>query len=87
MHFPILYLKTPMIEEKIQQGKRFYIVKTKLEAMVYKIKEDDYRAVITKDIVFNNNHSETVLLKYINGMKSCEDTIDLVDDFMDNYHS
>ena len=82
MYFPKLYFKTPFIEEKIKLNNKTYLVNTRIDIIIYNLKEDEHCAVISKDIVFRNGHSETVLLKYINNVKRYDDVLDLVDEFM-----
>ena len=83
MYIPSLYLKTPIVEEKIKQDENFYIVNTRIEIVVYKTNKDDYCAVISKDIMFEN-FTESILLKYIKDIKYYDEILDLIDDFMED---
>lgn len=83
--FPKLYMKTPMIEEELEIKDEVYLINSRIEICVYKKSNDNYCSVISKDIVFSDGYTETVLLKYIENAKSYDDVLDLTDDFMDDY--
>lgn len=83
MKFPLLYMKTPTIEEKIKWKEKIYIVNSKIEICIYKIDTENYCGVISKDLIFQNGNIESVLLKYIQKEKSYNDVIDLTDNFLE----
>ena len=41
MVFPILHYKTPLEEKKIKYDGKFYLVNTRVEICIYKIKEEN----------------------------------------------
>ena len=86
LKFPSLYMKTPMVEETLKLKDGVYLVNSRIEICVYKKSKDKYCSVISKDIVFSDGYTETVLLKYIENAKTYDDVLDLTDDFMDEYN-
>lgn len=84
IHFPKMYLKTPMIEESLSLKDGVYLVNSRIEICVYQKAKDNYCSVITKDILFANGQWETILLKYINNIKNYDDVLDLTDEFMES---
>lgn len=84
VHFPKMYLKTPMIEESLSLKDGVYLVNSRIEICVYQKAKDNYCSVISKDIVFSDGYTKTILLKYIEGVKSYNDILDLTDDFMES---
>ena len=85
LKFPRLYMKTPMVEETLKLKDGVYLVNSRIEICVYKKSKDEYCSVISKDIVFSDGYTKTVLLKYIENAKTYDDVLDLTDDFMDDY--
>jgi len=85
VHFPKLWLKTPMIEETIKLEDGIYLVNSRIEICVYKKAKDNYCSVISKDIIYDDGYEESVLLKYIENIKNYDDVLDLTDDFMEEY--
>lgn len=85
VHFPKMYLKTPMIEESLSLKDGVYLVNSRIEICVYQKAKDNYCSIISKDIVFSDGYTETMLLKYIENAKTYDDVLDLTDDFMDDY--
>ena len=86
LKFPRLYMKTPMVEETLKLKDGVYLVNSRIEICVYKKSENEYCSVISKDIVFSDGYTKTVLLKYIENAKTYDDVLDLTDDFMDDYN-
>lgn len=84
LKFPRCYIKTPMIEETLKLKDGVYLVNSRIEICVYQKTKDNYCSVISKDIVFSDGYTETILLKYIEGVKSYNDVLDLTDDFMES---
>ena len=85
IRFPKMYLKTPLVEEKIKIKDRIYLVNTRIEICIYKKEKDNYCSVISKTIVYNDGYEESVLLKYIDKVKNYDDVVDLTDNFMNEY--
>lgn len=83
MIFPILHYKTPLEEKKIKYNGKFYLVNTRIEICIYKIEKENYCSVISRDIIFSNEKSETILLNYIHDKKTYEDVFDFTTAFMD----
>lgn len=82
MIFPLLYMNTPLIEEKIKWQDKIYLVHSKIDVCIYKIDTENYCGVISKELIFTNGKKENVLLKYISKMKTYNDVIDLTDEFL-----
>ena len=76
MYFPILHYKTPLSEEKLKVDNKYYLVNTRIEICIYKLAEDNFCSVISKDIIFNDGYCKTVLLDYISNKKTYDDVFD-----------
>ena len=80
---PYLYMKTPIQLEYIKDDKEDYEyeVQTYIETCAYK---DDklFNIVISKNVLFDDGHEETFLLKYAKGLKDLDEIEDLCDEII-----
>lgn len=79
VNFPYLYMKTPIRLEYINDEENEdyeYEVQTYIETCAYK-NGDLLDVVIIKNIVFDDGHEESFLLKYSKGLKNLDEVGDL----------
>ena len=82
---PNMYMKTPLSEESIQVDDETCIVHTKIDISIYKIGENNYSSVISKDFVFSDGYTESILLEYFTNIRTMDEILDMTDSFLENY--
>ena len=82
---PLMYLKTPLIEEKVRIDDEYYLVDTRIEVSVYEKSDKNFCSIITKDWLYKDGKKEIELLEYIDNVSSFDDVMDLTDNFMETH--